>query len=843
VNDLSQALAAAQAGRLVVFVGAGVSMGSPTDLPSWRDVNRLVVGALASGAEPVVGKSLAAQGEQLILARHEREKLPPEYQAQVLAEFLYSRYFRVLRHLDSDRPNASHLAIAALARLGCVRAVVTTNFDRALEAAFAALEVPLEKHFEPQQFRDLAADLARFDRAGRPCQLLKLHGSVDNPESLIDTLAQRKQGLAAPVIDCVRHLLHSGHWLFLGFSGLDLEAERNYLLLESEAGAAAGFSWLVRENTEPRPAVLRLARHYGDRGLIVSGNLPAWLLELASTLSPEPGLWIDEHLRKPQPPTGSPTQALEQGVKDWAAELGPTVCGLALAFVVIACAEPQAAVHLVERVVRKTKETTPAHRAGPLMGVAANALGLLYSALGRHEEAVQSFTAAIDAAREGGDEDTVDRWRSNLAHSLETLGRIDEAREMYRTAVEGFRTRDDPKALAFGLVGLSSHLIRQMRLDEARSAAEEALEHARRAGDEGGRGIALHNLGMIAKHEDRSESALELFTECETLFARLGNDEATASAQGNRGDVLAGLGRYAEAERLYRSALQIFERIERRDNQGASYLSLGVLEQDRGDRDAAVRWFTRALETFRTIKDPSNEAHTLRFMAQLRIDSEQFEEALALLSAALPLVRDRTPALASDIYGLIGRANMRLGWVGRAEEAYRQGWAVAETLGATRGASKSVASHATNLGTALMVRQANGEAADVFARAAALWQQLGDRENEQYCRSGEEAVRLDDRIAALSEAGHASPDPAAQRAAAREMVRLYPELIARYEQLGVQHLVAAFCASAASSARFIGEVPLAIDWYAKGATIYQELGMLEQARELAAKAARLGPRQ
>src|SRR5438067_1406604 len=151
-------MSAAQSSRLVIFVGAGASMGPPTNLPSWRDVNRIVVRALASTAAAAVGTDIATNAAQLILTRHEHEKLPPEYQAQLLAEFLYKRYFEVLRFIDSDRPNATHLAIAWLARLGCVRAVITTNFDRVLESAFAAVSVPLDRHFQPEHFRALAAD-------------------------------------------------------------------------------------------------------------------------------------------------------------------------------------------------------------------------------------------------------------------------------------------------------------------------------------------------------------------------------------------------------------------------------------------------------------------------------------------------------------------------------------------------------------------------------------------------------------------------------------------------------------------------------------------------------------
>lgn len=239
MDGIANLLHAAESKRLVLFVGAGTSMAPPTNLPSWRDVNRIVVGSLAAGAAPMLGDKEADNAAALILERHAREKLPPEYQAQVLAQVLGERYFEVLRYLDSDYPNPTHLAIAWLARLGCVRAIITANFDRLIETAFTAVDARLERHFQACYFSALAADLGRFEKPGAPCQLLKLHGSVDDPQTLIDTLAQRKRGFALPVMKCVAHLSRSGHWLFLGFSGLDLEAEPNYLNLAPEAAAAA----------------------------------------------------------------------------------------------------------------------------------------------------------------------------------------------------------------------------------------------------------------------------------------------------------------------------------------------------------------------------------------------------------------------------------------------------------------------------------------------------------------------------------------------------------------------------------------------------------------------------
>ena len=93
-------LAAARDSRLVIFAGAGISMGPPTNLPSWGAVNRIVVRSLAASAALAVGEPLAAKAADLILARHEQKKLPPEYQAQVLAELTGWDLNRIRSRMD-----------------------------------------------------------------------------------------------------------------------------------------------------------------------------------------------------------------------------------------------------------------------------------------------------------------------------------------------------------------------------------------------------------------------------------------------------------------------------------------------------------------------------------------------------------------------------------------------------------------------------------------------------------------------------------------------------------------------------------------------------------------------
>src|ERR1022692_916955 len=131
-------------GRLVVFVGAGVSSIPPTCLPSWWAMNRSVVSALRDRVAELVGAERAQALAEAITTRQEANRFPPEYQAEVIVRRLRASYFNVLQCLDSDTPNDVHLRIAALAKAGRVPVVVTTNFDRALEAAFRELRVQAE---------------------------------------------------------------------------------------------------------------------------------------------------------------------------------------------------------------------------------------------------------------------------------------------------------------------------------------------------------------------------------------------------------------------------------------------------------------------------------------------------------------------------------------------------------------------------------------------------------------------------------------------------------------------------------------------------------------------------
>ena len=129
-------------GRLVLFVGAGVSADSPSDLPLFGDLAARV--ADPAGAPP---------GD----AKHDA----PEALLEAIASSGVEVHAIVHKMIsESALPNTTHEAVAALPLAGQVIQIVTTNYDRHLSAClpeetplFEAPNLPAEVDFTGERTR------------------------------------------------------------------------------------------------------------------------------------------------------------------------------------------------------------------------------------------------------------------------------------------------------------------------------------------------------------------------------------------------------------------------------------------------------------------------------------------------------------------------------------------------------------------------------------------------------------------------------------------------------------------------------------------------------------------
>ncbi len=147
-------------GRLVVFAGAGVSMGPPAELPSFRK--------LAERVAEGTGESIAGSetDDQFLGRLKDREVQVHQRAAEILQR-------------DNLKPNALHRNLLRLfKKTGPVRAV-TTNFDCLFEQAAKAGDL---FQTQPKVFEAPA-----LPPGSRFQGIVHLHGSVNEPEEMVLT--------------------------------------------------------------------------------------------------------------------------------------------------------------------------------------------------------------------------------------------------------------------------------------------------------------------------------------------------------------------------------------------------------------------------------------------------------------------------------------------------------------------------------------------------------------------------------------------------------------------------------------------------------------------------------
>jgi hypothetical protein len=270
--------------RLVPFLGSAVSLFEPTSLPTWPAYTRAVVEALvAAGGHELRADLLGAACHWSNCQRT----------LETVTRRLGSAYLEVIRGVLARPPNSVHEFIADRICAGQYPAVVSTNFDRAVEDALRARRVPVCEVCGQDRGSDAAALDAlssapsasgvrvvvvvgprAFDAIERVpnlvgregwCVLFKVHGDAGYPGTCVDTELQRAQGLPASVRTTLSILLRRFPMLFMGWGGGDLDHNQDYLRLESEADKARLY-WLLRDGAEEPPVLPKLRAVFAAKG-------------------------------------------------------------------------------------------------------------------------------------------------------------------------------------------------------------------------------------------------------------------------------------------------------------------------------------------------------------------------------------------------------------------------------------------------------------------------------------------------------------------------------------------------------------------------------------------------
>jgi hypothetical protein len=184
-------------------------------------------------------------------------------------------FLRELAVVDVADPNHNHLAIAAMAEAGYVRAVLTTNFDTLLERLASTGE---------RAFTVLTPGNCHPGPDGTGVPLFKLHGSADDPMGMLETSTHKSREMDRALPKAWRPYLNGADLLVVGSSGADLPygAVRAFFT-NFLSGGGRRIYWLHRSDTPPELG--KITPHV----IFVQGMLPDFLSDLAQALGQAPG--------------------------------------------------------------------------------------------------------------------------------------------------------------------------------------------------------------------------------------------------------------------------------------------------------------------------------------------------------------------------------------------------------------------------------------------------------------------------------------------------------------------------------------------------------------------------
>ena len=288
----------------------------PSSLPTWISFNDLLLEALCRRLAGYSGnRQPTLEMLERFRARRDRTRFfPPDFQAQLMEEEIGADYFRVWQSLQTDVYGPVHSALAELAARGRLAAIITTNFDGLIETALKNCGQAFDVFHDRARFDQLAQ--AGVQPPGGALPVIKIHGSLEDPGSLVDTLRQRLAGTPESLLKVLQALLRAHPWLYLGFSGADFSYNPHYLGILDAAQAAKGFVFLARAGKTVDAGVLSLVERYGaDKASVIHGDLATWLQQTFDIAASTPVGAV--------PPQSAPGADVAERIREWVERLGP----------------------------------------------------------------------------------------------------------------------------------------------------------------------------------------------------------------------------------------------------------------------------------------------------------------------------------------------------------------------------------------------------------------------------------------------------------------------------------------------------------------------------------------
>jgi tetratricopeptide (TPR) repeat protein len=522
-------------------------------------------------------------------------------------------------------PNTNHIMIARLFATGKVKTVVTTNFDQLIEKALDHQDKKAGVDYDVLYREE---DFKSVDWGQDRCRLIKIHGSIDDKQTIAITLSQvASQETTTAKANIIRHVFSQGNHimvLVLGYSCSDvfdlspqIEAIKENLkqvYLVQHSSEAKVQDIRQQEQKNPFKTFDNSTRLFINTNILVEAlwkatqkdtfedhrtlkttpdwktKVQAWLVDSIQTHSEAIKDFISGLIFNNMCEWGVAISRYERAlanVRKYANDKSEALALSNLGCAYLKLNENSKAFEHYKQAMEISCRIGDANGEG----IALNGMGSAYLQRGEYDKAIELYEQALEIDTRIRNVKNMRDDLGNMGIAYVQLGEYGKAIVLYERLLELDQRMGDIKSVSKNLNNMGSAYLIVKEYDKAIEHYKQALQISLRIGYVKGEATALANMGLTYSKMGNSNKTIELCKQALEIFRRIGDVKGECNILDDMGRAYALLGEGSKAIELYERLLEISQRTEDVKSEGLALIGMGSTYALMGNKERASQYF------------------------------------------------------------------------------------------------------------------------------------------------------------------------------------------------------------------------------------------------------------
>lgn len=712
VKTIDEIINGISLGKMVIFCGAGISRYS--GLPISNEFIKYILKKL----------KIPFKDLKLIFNKRNSLKIPFESFMEVLQE--ESEMDELFNIFLQGEPNANHLLLAELIKSRKIKIIVTTNFDKLIEKALASGPNPLNEGKDYDiLYRE--QDFKRINWSNNRFKLIKIHGSIDDKESMALMLNQVSQNyLSKSRMNIIKRIFSNGSHksvLVLGYSSSDIfditpqiqsinsSFKKVYYIQHSKNNKIESLKY--QEENNPFVNFGKGVRLYYLTEKIIN---KIWK-SLINKRVPIRKKVINTKWKK------NVNDWHIQAVNDFSVAVNYSIP----ANIFSQISENRKAIAYYKKTfsvlnLNKTKDEY-------FQESCLSSIGSTFFKIGEFKKSLFYHKKALKLACKKSNKKSIAPVFVNIGQVYYEFGKYNKAETYYKEALKLVKnTKENIKVDILGNLG--NVYSEKGKYKKALNHYNNALFLAKEIGEKQGEGACLNNLGKLNEDIGNYKEAIKYHIKSLKIAKDVGDRQSEGISLAHYGSIFEKLGRHKEAIKFFNIALTIAERVNDKQGIGVCYSHLGYVNQGLKKNRKALEYFRYSIDIARKLKLRQSEQICLNNIGNIFNSEGKYNLAFKFCRKALRIAQkigDKKNEGSSlnnlgDIYYNLNKSEKAL-------EYFKKALAIAHKIGS----KEDEGTFSSNLGYVYEKLEKLKKAEKLYFHSFRIAKDMGDIQNEHNC--------------------------------------------------------------------------------------------------------------